>query len=163
RRKDSRRGAETPEVSVGLGDYSASHFEGSALNRTGLHPLGNNNQFHGLTPNPKVSGLPWRDQACGRCSATDVAEHGLPRAQGLASPIETDMTEQPMLNGMPLRAAGRIVADGHRQAKPVTHLGLQLVFPLPWAAPITAPRIRQDQELVGRWEYPTTFGLPPAG
>ena len=26
------------------------------------HPLGNNNPFHGVAPNPKVSGLPWRDQ-----------------------------------------------------------------------------------------------------
>ena len=26
------------------------------------HPLGNNNPFHGVTSNPKVSGLPWREQ-----------------------------------------------------------------------------------------------------
>ena len=31
RRKDSLRGAETTEVSVRLGNYSASHFEGSAV------------------------------------------------------------------------------------------------------------------------------------
>jgi len=30
RRKDSLRGAETTEVSVRLGNYSASHFDGSA-------------------------------------------------------------------------------------------------------------------------------------
>jgi hypothetical protein len=30
RRKDSLRGAETAEISVRLGNYSASHFEGSA-------------------------------------------------------------------------------------------------------------------------------------
>jgi hypothetical protein len=30
RRKDSLRGAETTEISVHLGNYSASHFEGSA-------------------------------------------------------------------------------------------------------------------------------------
>src|SRR5437899_11863571 len=30
RRKDSLRGAETTEISVCLGNYSASHFEGSA-------------------------------------------------------------------------------------------------------------------------------------
>ena len=29
----------------------------------GAHPLGNNNPFHGVTSNPKVSGLPWREQA----------------------------------------------------------------------------------------------------
>ena len=27
------------------------------------HPLGNINQFHRFSPTPKVSGLPWRDQA----------------------------------------------------------------------------------------------------
>src|SRR5215475_9406443 len=31
RRKDSLRGAETAEISVRLGNYSASHFEGSAF------------------------------------------------------------------------------------------------------------------------------------
>jgi hypothetical protein len=45
RRKDSLRGAETAEISVRLGNYSASHFEGSALRgEVGLdhgvgHPL----------------------------------------------------------------------------------------------------------------------------
>jgi len=27
------------------------------------HPLGGNNQFHGITPNPKVSDLPWHEHA----------------------------------------------------------------------------------------------------
>ena len=34
RRKDSLRGAETAEISVRLGNYSASHFEGSAIPRS---------------------------------------------------------------------------------------------------------------------------------
>src|SRR5215813_13266595 len=34
---------------------------GLVLIRT--HPLGNNNQFHEITLNSKVSGLPWREQA----------------------------------------------------------------------------------------------------
>src|SRR4029453_11437751 len=33
RRKDSLRGAETDDISVRLGHYSASHFEGSAWGR----------------------------------------------------------------------------------------------------------------------------------
>ncbi len=33
------------------------------LEPSGSHPLGNNNQFHGISPIPKVSGLPWREQA----------------------------------------------------------------------------------------------------
>src|SRR5262245_7939786 len=34
---------------------------GLVLIRT--HPLGNNNQFHEITLNSKVSGLPWREHA----------------------------------------------------------------------------------------------------
>jgi len=37
-------------------------FIGWDLSHLGSHPLGNSNQFHGLTPTPKVSGFPWRDQ-----------------------------------------------------------------------------------------------------
>src|SRR5262249_29845042 len=43
------------------------------LEPLGSHPLGNNNPFHGVISNPKVSGLPWREQALVRrrvcCSA----------------------------------------------------------------------------------------------
>jgi hypothetical protein len=28
------------------------------------HPLGNNNPFHEISPNSKVSDLPWRDEKC---------------------------------------------------------------------------------------------------
>src|SRR4030095_13208159 len=37
------------------------------LEPPGSHPLGNNNPFHGVISNPKVSGLPWREQAGVRC------------------------------------------------------------------------------------------------
>ena len=33
------------------------------LEPSGSHPLGNNNPFHGVPSIPKVSGLPWREQA----------------------------------------------------------------------------------------------------
>src|SRR5262245_31296367 len=33
------------------------------LEPEGSHPLGNNNPFHRIAPTPKVSGLPWREQA----------------------------------------------------------------------------------------------------
>jgi hypothetical protein len=36
RRKDSLRGAETAEISVRLGNYSASHFEGSAYGQMSI-------------------------------------------------------------------------------------------------------------------------------
>src|SRR5262249_32695638 len=34
----------------------------------GTHPLGNNNQFHRIAPNSKVSGLPWHEQCVVRPS-----------------------------------------------------------------------------------------------
>src|SRR5215510_16420114 len=40
---------------------------GLVLIRT--HPLGNNNQFHEITLNSKVSGLPWREHAVVRLGA----------------------------------------------------------------------------------------------
>src|SRR5262249_35424916 len=45
RRKDSLRGAETTEISVRLGNYSASHFEGAA----------------------RIESAPCLDRAVGRC------------------------------------------------------------------------------------------------
>ena len=33
------------------------------LEPEGSHPRGNNNQFHRISPTPKVSGLPWREHA----------------------------------------------------------------------------------------------------
>jgi hypothetical protein len=41
---------------------AGSALIGWDLNRIGSHPLGNDNQFHGISPHSKVSGLPWRDQ-----------------------------------------------------------------------------------------------------
>ena len=34
-----------------------------------FHPLGNNNQFHELSPNSKLSGFPWREHAIVRPDA----------------------------------------------------------------------------------------------
>src|SRR6266568_5529117 len=44
----------------------------------GAHPLGNNNPFHGVPSTPKVSGLPWREQA--------VVRLGVPRGLRVAAP-----------------------------------------------------------------------------
>jgi hypothetical protein len=40
------------------------------LEPTGSHPLGNINQFHRISPTPKVSGLPWREHALVRLGMT---------------------------------------------------------------------------------------------
>src|SRR5439155_17988938 len=48
-------------------DRLAKLWSGGTCTVPGAHPLGNNNQFHGFSPTPKVSGLPWRDQCFVRC------------------------------------------------------------------------------------------------
>jgi hypothetical protein len=45
------------------------------LEPEGSHPLGNNNQFHRIAPTPKVSGLPWREQAVVRCWNLPATDH----------------------------------------------------------------------------------------
>ena len=40
------------------------------LHPYGAHPPGNHDQFHGIAPNSKVSGLPWHDQCLVRCSCS---------------------------------------------------------------------------------------------
>ena len=61
--------------------------------------------------------------------ATDVAKQRLKAVQGLPRPIEADLTEQAMFNGIPLRAPRRVMANRHRQAEPITESALQLLFP----------------------------------
>ena len=43
-------------------DLLAKLWSGGTCTSHGVHPLGNNNQFHGISPNSKVSGLPWHEQ-----------------------------------------------------------------------------------------------------
>jgi hypothetical protein len=51
----------------GTADLLARLCSGGTCAVSGSHPLGNNNQFHELSPNSKVSGFPWRDQCLVRC------------------------------------------------------------------------------------------------
>ncbi len=44
--------------------------------------------------------------------------------RGYAGPVATDLTEQPMLDRVPLRTPGRIVAYGHRQPEAIANSDL---------------------------------------
>ncbi len=48
------------------------------LEPRGSHPLGNNNQFHGFSPTPKVSGFPWREHALVRRGMVRTSQPFLP-------------------------------------------------------------------------------------
>ena len=92
---------------------------------------------------------------------TQIAEHGVEGAQGLAGPVETNLAEQAMLNRMPLRAASRVMTDGHHQPESVAELALELGFPQARTISVTAPRIGQDHELRGVRVGHTPALLPP--
>jgi hypothetical protein len=100
-------------------------------------------------------------QPCPGSCVPDIAEQDLESTQGLASPIEADLTEQAMLNRVPLRAARRVMADRHRQAEPVTQLALQLLFPQARVTAIAAACIGQDQQLPGLRIGPASLLPPP--
>ena len=55
-----------------------------------------------------------------RRGATDGGQQRLPGPQGFPGPVEADMTEQPMLNRIPLRAAWRVMTHRHLQLEDVT-------------------------------------------
>lgn len=67
-------------------------------------------------------------QPCAGFRSFDVLDHRLERPQRYTRPVQADVTEQPVLDRVPFRAAGRIVADGDGQAGEVAQL-LQLRFP----------------------------------
>src|SRR6266705_617637 len=48
------------------------------LEPRGSHPLGSNNQFHGFSPTPKVSGFPWREHALVRRGMVRTSQPFLP-------------------------------------------------------------------------------------
>jgi hypothetical protein len=55
-----------------------------------------------------------RQPRAGRCAA-DGAHGRREAAQGFARPVQADGAEEPVLDRVPLRAAARVMEDGHRQ------------------------------------------------
>src|SRR6266576_760380 len=92
---------------------------------------------------------------------TPIAEHGVEGAQGLAGPVETKLAAQSMRNRIPLRAASRVMTDGHHQPESVAELALELGFPPARTISVTAPRIGQEQEVRGVRVGHTPALLPP--
>ena len=101
-------------------------------------------------------------QAGLRRGALQVAEHGLPRREGMAGPVRADRTEQAMLDRVPLRAAGGVVADRDGQAVLVAELLLELLFPDPRAGAVAAATIREDQQFTRGGERGLALVNPPA-
>src|SRR5260370_6250285 len=96
-----------------------------------------------------------------RRGAANETQDPLPRAQRLAGPVGRDRPEQPMLDRVPLRAAGRIMAHGHGQPEPVAQLLLQLLLPPPGLPAVAAAAVGQDQQLVSARIHSLPLLSPP--
>lgn len=107
-------------------------------------------------------GGPHLQPRVGRC-ATQKIEHSFQRAQRLARPIQTDVTEQAMFDGVPLRAPSGIVA--HIDGQPVAIAQLLSEMQLKAARPtaIAASGISQDQLLLRSRIVLLSLLFPPTG
>ena len=81
-----------------------------------------------------------------RCGG-DQFNHRLSAGQRLASPGLGDVAEQPVLTLVPLRGAGRVMANPQRKAGFVGKL-LKFDLEQPHARPVGAAAVRRDHQLV---------------
>ena len=58
------------------------------------------------------------------CRGAKKVEHGLVALERLASPVLADLTEEAMLDGVPLGGAGGVVADGDGEPEAIAEAGL---------------------------------------
>ena len=89
------------------------------------------------------------------------ADDGAVAGQRLPRPVLADLTEEAVLNRIPLRGAGGVMADRHGQPEAVNQLFLERVFPAPASGRITAAAIGQDQQLGGMPVTPPPLPAPP--
>lgn len=95
--------------------------------------------------------------------APQVAQQRVPGPQRLARPVQADRAEQPVLDRVPFRAAGRVVADRHGQPEPVAQVLLHLLLPQPGPIAVAAPAVGQDQQARGPGIGRPARLQPPAG
>src|SRR6476646_378594 len=87
------------------------------------------------------------DLQAGLCrGCTDQLDDGETGGQRAAAPVLRDVTEQAMLDLVPLRGPRRIVMDVERKPRLVGEL-LQLGLPEPHAGPVRAAAVRRDRQL----------------
>ena len=107
-----------------------------------------------------------REQRCGDLQArrggrvTQIAEPGVEGAPGLAGPVETARAAQARLNRMPLRAASRVMTDGHRPPEPVAELALEWGVPQARTIPGTCPPQRPGSRVAWPAERPRARAPP---
>ena len=99
--------------------------------------------FLALLINPLAQGrLNLQARRC--CCSPNVPEHNPERPERFARPVHTDLTEQPIFYGIPLRAPCGVMTDCHSQSKPVAQFHLQVMLPSPRLAPVPAAPVCQE-------------------
>src|SRR5260370_2982656 len=90
-------------------------------------------------------------------------EHLFIAIQWLGSPVLGDIGEETMLDGSPLRSAGRVMSDRNGNTECVAQLSLDFGLPGPGSATVAAARVRQNQKLGNTAPATRTFAFPPGG
>jgi hypothetical protein len=88
-------------------------------------------------------------KACvGPCVANEV-QNRIVVDERLSRPVFADRAKEAMFDGIPLRGAGRKVADLHMQTEVVTKRNLELMFPQSSSVAVAASAVSQDKQVVG--------------
>ena len=79
---------------------------------------------------------------------TNEVQNGVVVDERLSSPVIADRGEHAMLDGIPLRGAGREVTDFHMQTEAVTKRDLELMFPQASPVAVAASAVSQDKQVI---------------
>ncbi len=92
---------------------------------------------------------------------TDAREHALEAAQRLARPVVADVREQAVFDGIPLRRAGRVVANGDWDSEDVCEFLLEAKLVDAGSRSIAPARIRKHEEALRLRIPPCPVLSPP--
>lgn len=99
-------------------------------------------------------------QTCLGRRPTDERKHRIQTGQWLAGPVDGDRAEYTVLDRIPLRGSGGIVANGDFQPGLIGEL-LEGAFPQAWTTTIAAAGVGFDQETLAFWKTVSSRRLPP--
>jgi len=101
-------------------------------------------------------------QAGRRGRVADGVQQDGDAGQRRAGPRLANLTEEQMLDRIPLRGAGRVVTDGDLQPKRIREADLELLLPAPGTVAVAAAAVGQDEEPGPGRVATATDLLPPA-
>ena len=91
----------------------------------------------------------------------DVVEDGRIVAQRHTGPVLADLTEQAMIDRIPLGGAAGVVTDGDLEAMRVDEASLEGILEAANARRVAAAGVGEHQQFAGAGVVLESFGLPP--